>query len=182
MATPFIGEIILFAGNFAPRSWSFCDGQILPIASHTALFSLLGTTYGGDGRTTMGLPDLQGRTAIHAGNGPGLTSRQLGAKTGSSSNTIQANQLAAHSHNATAKLAVNTVVGGATQKSPSGNFPGVTGSENSYGDAPNAEGGAGTVEVTVANSTGSSAPVNNLQPYLGLHYIISLQGVYPSRS
>ena len=97
-ADPLLAEIIMFAGNFAPRGWAFCDGQLLAVSQYSALFSLLGTTYGGDGRTTFGLPDLRGRTAIHPGTGPGLTNRQLGAKGGSENNTINITQLPTHKH------------------------------------------------------------------------------------
>jgi microcystin-dependent protein len=95
---PFLAEIIMFAGNFAPRGWAFCDGQLLSIASNTALFSLLGTTFGGDGRTTFGLPDLRGRTAVHPGTGPGLSNRSWGEKGGTETNTMTINQMPVHHH------------------------------------------------------------------------------------
>ncbi len=95
---PFIGEIIMFGGNFAPRSWALCDGQLLPINQHSALFSILGTIYGGDGRTTFALPDLRGRAAIHAGHGPGLSDRRLGSRSGTETTTIQIHNLPVHSH------------------------------------------------------------------------------------
>ena len=98
MSEPFIGEIRIFAGNFAPRGWAFCDGQLLPIASNTALFSLIGTTYGGDGETTMALPDLQGRAPMHSGFGPGLTSRRLGQRGGVSTVTLSEAQMPSHTH------------------------------------------------------------------------------------
>ncbi len=98
MSEPFIAEIKIFAGNFAPRGWAFCNGQLLPISQNTALFSLVGTTYGGDGRTTMGLPDLQGRTPMHPGRGPGLTSRRLGERGGSTTVTLNEAQMASHKH------------------------------------------------------------------------------------
>ena len=98
MSQPFIGQIIMFGGTFAPRGWAFCDGQLLPIASNTALFSIIGTYYGGDGRTTLGLPDLRNRTAVHAGTGPGLPPKVLGAKGGSLTETLNTTQLPAHTH------------------------------------------------------------------------------------
>ncbi len=101
MSSPFIGEILMFGGNFAPRSWAFCDGQLLSIAQNTALFSILGTTYGGDGRVTFGLPELRGRVAMHPGSGPGLTTRGLGEKGGTETVTLNTTQIPAHNHTAT---------------------------------------------------------------------------------
>ena len=98
MSDPFLAEIVMFGGNFAPRGWAFCDGQLLAISSNTALFSLLGTTYGGDGRTTFGLPELRGRFAMHPGNGPGLSSRKLGQKGGSERVTLAITNLPSHTH------------------------------------------------------------------------------------
>ena len=98
MSEPFIAEVRIFAGNFAPRGWAFCNGQLLPIAQNTALFSLLGTVYGGDGRTTVGLPDLQGRAAMHPGRGPGLTPRVLGQKLGAETVALSSDQLGTHNH------------------------------------------------------------------------------------
>ncbi len=118
MSEPFVGEIRMFAGNFAPRGWAFCDGQLLAVSQNDALFSLLATVYGGDGRTTFGLPDLRGRIPIHAGTGPGLSPRRLGAKFGTEEETLTVNQLPSHSHT----LQVSTAA--ATQNSPSGEFIG----------------------------------------------------------
>ncbi|MEQ9567295.1 MAG: tail fiber protein, partial [Pseudomonadales bacterium] len=98
MSEPFVGEIRMFAGNFAPRGWAYCDGQLLAVSQNDALFSLLGTIYGGDGRTTFGLPDMRGRIPLHAGTGPGLSPRRLGSKSGSEKETLTVNQLASHSH------------------------------------------------------------------------------------
>jgi len=98
MSEPFVGEIRMFAGNFAPRGWAFCDGQLLAVSQNDALFSLLGTIYGGDGRTTFGLPDMRGRTPLHAGQGPGLSNRRLGAKAGAENVTLTVNQLPSHRH------------------------------------------------------------------------------------
>ena len=99
MSSPFIGQIIMFGGNFAPRGWALCDGQLLPISQNSALFSILGTTYGGDGRTSFGLPELRGRVAMHPGNGPGLSSRRLGERSGVETVTLGATQVPAHGHN-----------------------------------------------------------------------------------
>ncbi len=166
---PTIAEISMFGGNFAPQSWANCDGQLLSIAQNTALFSLLGTIYGGDGRTTFGLPDLRGRVALHTGTGPGLTPRQQGEISGSETNTITIPQMPSHGH------AINAKDEGTTDD-PSGAFI--------AGDGTNAFGSSSNVVMSnssVAN-TGGSQPVNNMQPYMVLRYIIALQGIYPSRN
>jgi len=167
---PFIGEIIMFGGNFAPRGWALCDGQLLPISQYSALFSILGTTYGGDGRTTFGLPDLRGRVAMHPGNGPGLTPRNLGTKSGSETNTLTVAQLPSHSH---------TIVSGgkANNPSPAGNLP-ANGGTNAYSDGSPGK----AMKNSMVNNTGGSQSVNNMQPYQCVNYIIALQGTYPSRS
>ncbi|MCB1869200.1 MAG: phage tail protein [Gammaproteobacteria bacterium] len=171
MSDPFIAEVKIFAGNFAPRSWAFCNGQLLPISQNTALFSLVGTTFGGDGRTTLGLPDLQGRAPMHPGNGPGLTGRRLGEKVGRESETLTAQQLPSHSH--TLNAASN-----ATQAGP--------GSGVSVGTAPmyNAGGTSQPMAAAAIGSAGAATvqPHNNMQPYLALNFVIALQGVYPSRN
>lgn len=173
-----IGTIILFGGNFAPRSWAFCQGQLLAIASNDALFSILGTTYGGDGRTTFGLPDLRGRAPIGTGSGPGLPPVQLGAKGGSSAVTLTANNLPSHTHTATTTVGVSSQ--NASSEEPAGNVlaaqPG-----NVFSAASTANGNMGAVATTVAN-TGGGQSFDNHQPYLGLEFVICLQGVYPSRS
>jgi microcystin-dependent protein len=158
----------MFAGNFAPRSWAFCQGQILSIAQNTALFSLLGTTYGGNGQTTFGLPDFRGRVAVGTGQGPGLQSIQLGEIAGEPSHTLTTGEMPAHLHQ---------VVGSsedATKKNPIGAVPAATGGSSYTTDA---NGVMGTV-----TPTGSSQPHNNMQPYLGMNYIICLEGIYPSRN
>ena len=167
MAEPFIGEISMFAGNFAPRGWAFCDGQLLAISQNSALFSLLGTTYGGDGRTTFGLPDLRGRVPMHPGNGPGLSPRRLGEKGGSEANTLSVNSLPPHVHT----LSVSNEEGELT--SPVGNSMAVSDDRN-YINGSNATNNTGTV--------GGGQAVNNIPPYLGVHFIIALVGIYPSRS
>ncbi len=178
MSEPFIAEIRIFAGNFAPRGWAFCDGQLLPISQNTALFSLIGTTYGGDGRTTTGLPDLQGRLAMHPGRGPNLTSRRLGEKTGSSSVTLTEQQIPKHQHTlrGTSATAEGFPDGGipADNKSlakSSGGNPYQTDTTSSLVDMAN---------QSVATAGGSQSHTN-LQPYLALNYIIALAGLYPSR-
>ncbi len=197
MSDPFIGEIIMFGGNFAPRSWAFCDGQLLAISSNQALFSILGTTYGGDGRTTFGLPDLRGRVAMHPGNGPGLSSRRLGEKGGVESVILNTTQMPAHNHTATATASgsgTGTAYGTDTQ-GDNGFTGGKTWSHvgaNLYKDAtPSVAMKSGNVQldnltvtvdnVTVNNNGGSQAHTN-IQPYTCVNFIIALQGTYPSRS
>lgn len=175
-STPFIGEIIMFAGNFAPRGWALCDGQLLNISSYSALFSILGTTYGGDGRTTFGLPDLRGRVPMHAGTGAGLTARSLGAKGGTETTTLTSNQLPAHSHGL-----MGTDAGG-SERSPVGNSLATHGSTapplGPYAPvAPDQALHAGSVA-----DTGGGAPVDNIPPFQCVNFIIALEGTYPSRS
>jgi microcystin-dependent protein len=166
---PFIGQIIMFGGNFAPRSWAFCDGQLLPISQNTALFSILGTTYGGDGRTNFGLPDLRGRLAMHPGNGPGLSTRTLGEKGGTEQNTLNTAQLPAHSHALAAKEEANAA-------DPDGTF--IAGSGfNAFGTAADK-----TMNAAAIDNTGGGQSVNNIQPFQCVNYIIALQGTFPSRS
>jgi microcystin-dependent protein len=172
MSDPFIGEIRMFAGNFAPRGWAFCNGQILPIAQNTALFSLLGTTYGGDGRTTFALPDLRDRIPVGFGEGPGLTPRTLGESGGAAAVTLAANQIPSHTH------ALRAASGTPSSGAPSGEvvLAPTTGGKI-YRDATSPVAmSAGTI-----GPAGGSQPHNNLQPYLAVNYIIALQGIFPSR-
>lgn len=182
---PFIGQITMFAGNFAPRGWALCDGQLLSIASYSALFSILGTTYGGDGRTTFGLPELRGRVAVHEGNGPGLPPKSLGQKGGSPSIVLNANHLPSHSHNAlvTNNLTLNAAPATATEEEGGDN---ALANAMIYADAEPTEtmrdgSVSGEVDVTILN-TGGNQPVNIEQPYQVVNYIIALVGVYPSRN
>lgn len=177
--TPFLGQIIMFGGTFAPRGWALCDGQLLPISGNSALFSILGTTYGGDGRTTFALPDLRGRVAMHAGNGPGLSPRRLGEKSGSETNTLNTAQMPSHNHAATGTVNLGTAANAA---SGSGAFLPISTGANFYSDtAGTADLNAGAVSVTVGNN-GSNSPVNNMQPFQVVNYIIAMQGVFPSRN
>ena len=170
--TPFIGEIRLFAGTFAPRGWAFCDGQLLAISQNNALFAILGTTYGGDGRTTFGLPDLRGRAPVHFGNGPGLANVSLGQGFGAETATLTANQLPAHSH--TLQGSTNP----ATQSDPTNNVLGSPQGDNIYAAA------GGTQVAMHADSignTGGNQSHQNMQPSIGINCIISLTGTFPSR-
>ena len=164
---PFIGEIIMFAGNFAPRGWALCEGQLLPISSHTALFSILGTTYGGDGRTTFGLPDLRGRTPIGNGNGPGLSPRQLGQVSGSESTVLQTANLPAHNHTgalnvSSADATQSAATAGSSIATP-GSLSGrtFTATQGFNGATPDVTLNAGSVQT---GNTGNGAPANNMQP------------------
>ncbi len=173
MSEPFVGEIRMFAGNFAPRGWAFCDGQLLAVSQNDALFSLLGTVYGGDGRITFGLPDLRGRIPIHAGDGPGLSPRLLGAKFGTEEETLTVGELPFHTHQLRAAnvQANSTDPGGrATSKAdkfsyrPGGGFP------------PNQ-----AMNSAALTRVGGSQPHINLMPFLCVNFIIALFGIYPSR-
>jgi microcystin-dependent protein len=181
---PFIAEIIMFGGNFAPRNWAFCDGQLLSIASNTALFSLLGTTYGGDGRTTFGLPDLRGRVPIHPGNGPGLSSYRLGQRGGVENVTLTTSQMPSHTHAAAATADLVGTSSRGTSLSPAGKSLGSERRTRLYSTAaPDAPMSAGSVLVNVTNSSaGGGQSHTNVQPYLAVNFIIALQGVFPSRS
>lgn len=177
MPDPFLGEIRMFAGNFAPRNWALCDGQLLPIAQNTALFSLLGTEFGGDGRTTFGLPDLRGRSPVHVGTGPGLSPVGLGDSGGAEEQTLTENQLPAHNH------PLNGLTTDADQTAPTGGVPAVPSDT-----APTTLQvyGSGTPDTTLASDavgdTGAGQPVDVRSPYQAVHFIIALQGQFPSRS
>ncbi len=171
MSQPFVGEIRMFAGNFAPRSWAFCDGQLLAVSQNNALFSLFGTIYGGDGRTTFGLPDLRGRVPIHAGNGPGLSQRRLGAKSGGETATVTANQLPSHTHSWAASGDL------AEDGSPAARTTATLTGSNLYGSGtPSPMSNQGT------SSTGGGASHLNLMPTQCVHFIVALFGDYPSRN
>ncbi len=176
----YIGIVKLFAGNFAPRGWAFCNGQLLSISQNTALFSILGTTYGGDGKTTFALPDLRGRCAIGTGQGPGLSNRHQGDLGGTESVTLTQAELPLHTHG----LAANSTNGAVSN--PSGALlanaqvtvdRGNTVNGNSYlQGSPNT-----TMSPQAIQPAGGSQPHENMQPYLVMNYIICLQGVFPPR-
>lgn len=172
MSEPFVGEIRMFAGNFAPRGWAFCDGQLLAVSQNDALFSLLGTIYDGDGRTTFGLPDMRGRIPIHAGSGPGLSPRRLGLKSGAENVTITENQLPPHNHGPW-QAANNS----ATTREPVGNAPAFA-----EGDAYTTDLNLINFSSTAVTSVGGSRSHTNLMPFLCIHFIIALFGIYPSRN
>ncbi len=179
---PTIGEIRMFAGNFAPRTWALCEGQLLSINSNQALFSILGTTYGGDGRTSFGLPDLRGRGPISPGNGPGLSNYNLGQRGGVETVTLNTTQIPNHTHAAVGTVKANfSPISPATTGNPTGgNF--ANAASNTYNTTPaDIEMAANNVNVTVGN-TGGNLSHENRQPYLCINYIICLQGLFPSRS
>jgi microcystin-dependent protein len=175
MSNPFVAEIRIFAGNFAPKGWALCDGQLMSISQNTALFSLLGTTYGGDGKSTFALPNLQGSAPMQAGQGPGLSLRSLGETAGEQTVTLLQTEMPAHAHG--------------VQCSPSGGLsspgPANTWSGGLKGGAP-AFGATGANNVQMnpfaLSIAGGNQPHNNLHPFLGLTFIIALQGVFPARS
>jgi microcystin-dependent protein len=171
MADPFVAEIRIFPFNFAPKGWAFCDGQILPLSQNTALFSLLGTTYGGNGSTNFALPDLQGRAPLMPGQGPGLTLRDLGETGGTETVTLLESEIPAHTHplSATRDQADNN-------QPVAGTSLGVTVGFSLYGTSANATLAAGALAPA-----GGDQPHNNLQPYLTLNFCIALQGVFPPR-
>ena len=174
-----MGEINMFAANFAPRNWAYCNGQILQISTNTALFSLLGTTYGGNGTVTFALPNMQSRVAVGTGQGPGLSNYVLGQMTGTETNTLTAANLPAHTHviAGAAKMLTTTVPANAA--TPGGNY------FANDGSAKYKTTGTGTMKpATVAVGLGASGgtPVNNIQPYTAISYIICLFGIFPTRN
>jgi len=175
MSIPFLGQITMFGGNFAPRGWAFCDGQLLSIAQNTALFSLLGTTYGGDGRTTFGLPDLRGRLPVHAGQGPGLSNIPIGAKAGTEQVTLSATQIPSHTHALQADNNVGTTPQPANQLLAE--FP-----QTFPVDPYNTAAPTTPMNANAIDHTGGGQAHDNVQPFLCVNFIIALQGIYPSRS
>ncbi|MGH8566456.1 MAG: phage tail protein [Gammaproteobacteria bacterium] len=177
MADPFVAEIRIFPFNFAPRGWAWCDGQLLPLSQNTALFSLLGTTYGGNGKSNFALPDLQGRAPMHPGQGPGLSLHDLGETGGSETVTLLESEIPAHSHGLLAATAPGN------NRNPAGNVLARATGGNVY-LAP--AGGPATPPVSMSDQSlapaGGDQPHNNLQPYLTFFFCIALQGVFPPRS
>lgn len=181
---PFIAQITMFGGNFAPRGWAFCDGQLLPIASNTALFSILGTTFGGDGRTTFALPDLRGRAAIHPGRGPGLSDIRLGEKGGVETVTLGINHIPPHTHDIVSTLKGVDVSGDVdtpSQAALASKSRTDIYLDMSAGGVPDVDMAPGSV-VTTAASTGGGQAFSIRNPYLGINHIIALVGIFPSRS
>lgn len=194
MSDQFVAEIRWFPFNFPPKGWAFCAGQLLPINQNTALFSLLGTIYGGDGRTNFALPNLQGRVPIGFGQGPGLTNRDQGEIGGADTVTVDATTMPQHTHGISATVAAKATAAAGNQQSPALNVPAVeaAGVTATYSNAgPTADmransiafGGTATPQPAGGAGQGGAANAHeNRQPYLTLNYCIALQGVYPSRS
>jgi microcystin-dependent protein len=168
---PFIAEIRIFPFNFAPKGWALCDGQLLPLSQNTALFTLLRTTYGGNGETTFALPDLQGRVPMHPGQGPGLSLHDLGETGGSETVSLLESEIPSHSH------PLNTVNDIGTSPSPANVY---LAKAPAYSSAPS--GGSVKLNLAALSPTGGGQPHNNMQPYLTMHFCIALQGVFPPRS
>lgn len=172
MSDPFVAEIRIFTGNFPPRGWALCNGQLLPISQNTALFSLLGTTYGGDGKSTFGLPNLQARFPMHHGQGPGLTDRTLGESGGAATVTLLPGELPAHGHGLKAALSPTTGT-----PAPDTMLSPVNGGATIYKAPSNPQ----AMAPQTLSPAGGSQAHNNRHPYLALSFIIALQGVFPAR-
>lgn len=168
MADPFVAEIRMFTGNFAPTGWAFCNGQILPLSQNTALFALLGTTYGGDGESTFALPNIQGRAPMFWGQGPGLSNHDLGEPGGQQNVTLDQSTMPAHAHNLFDSRP-------ATNSAPTGANILAVANTNVY--APAAD-----LEPMADQQAGGGQPHNNMQPFLALSFIIALQGIFPPRN
>jgi microcystin-dependent protein len=176
-----IAEIRMFAGNFAPRSWQFCNGQLLSIAQNTAVFALVGTTYGGNGQTTFGLPDLRGRVAVGAqfSQGPGLPSVQLGEMAGTPTVTLLSTNLPAHNHQLTGNISPQAATDGALSTDAIGRYIGPGKFYSTAGDNVN----MAPIPVNLPTSVaGNSQPVSIMQPYLGMNFIFCVEGIFPSRN
>ncbi|MFD2942286.1 phage tail protein [Flavobacterium notoginsengisoli] len=169
---PFVAEIRIFSFNFPPRGWAFCNGQLLPLSQQTALFSLLGTTYGGDGRSTFALPDIQGRTPMQPGQGPGLSLHDLGETGGSETVTLLESEIPSHNHSLMAATLNSQSISPANNSLGRGNPIRVysTGSTNT------------DMSISSIALSGENAPHNNMMPYLTMNFCIALQGVFPARS
>jgi microcystin-dependent protein len=173
MADPFVAEIRIFPFNFVPKGWAFCNGQLLPISQNTALFSLLGTTYGGDGKSNFALPNIQGSAVMHPGQGPGLSLHDLGETGGSANVTLIQSEMPLHPH------AMNASQGDGTERTPANQLL-ATGIGISQYQLPGPT-VAPLASPTAVAPAGGSQPHNNMQPYLTLNFCIALQGVFPAR-
>jgi microcystin-dependent protein len=173
MSEPFLGEIRMGGWNFAPQGWALCNGQLLSISQNTALFSLLGTTYGGNGQTTFALPDLRGRVPVHFGQGPGLSNYDQGQVGGTESVTLTPNQMPVHNHH------VNSYDNQGSSGTPTGNFPAAdgTGFTADWNDTSSTQMAPGML-----TNSGGGQPHSNIQPFLTVNFVIALQGIFPSRN
>lgn len=181
-----IAEIRMFAGTFAPRNWAFCNNQTIAIAQNTALFSLLGTTYGGNGQTTFALPDFRGRIPVGAGTGPGLSNYQLGQKGGTESFTISNANFPPHTHPLSGSVTMkgNGNPAATDADAPQNNYPGTVTGTNMYSSVNNGSGLANMQTQLTAAAAGSAspAPLTNIQPVMGMNYVICMFGIFPSRN
>lgn len=175
MADPFVAEIRIFPFNFAPRGWAWCDGQLLPLSQNTALFSLLGTTYGGNGKSNFALPDLQGKAPMHPGQGPGLSLHDLGEQGGSETVTLLESEVQAHTHT----FRANGFVGDNLAPGPALSLAGSSGGNAYVNSASNPPLTSAAFEALAP--AGGDQPHNNMQPYLTFYFCIALQGVFPPR-
>ena len=174
MSDPFVAEIRIYPFNFAPKGWAWCDGQLLPLSQNTALFSLLGTTYGGNGKSNFALPDLQGRAPMHPGQGPGLSLYDLGETGGAETVSLTESQIPGHSHN------LSAIPGAAVSRSPAG--AGWSGDRRSPVLAYSSAAADSTMAGDAIGESGQSVPHNNMQPYLTFYFCIALQGIFPPRT
>lgn len=172
MADPFVAEIRVFPFNFPPKGWALCNGQLVPIRQNTALFSLLGTVYGGDGKSTFALPDLQGSAAMHPGQGQGLSLRDLGQVSGSETITLLTSEIPIHTHSLQATAVT------ADQPAPTGNLTGTVSNDNLYAPASSP---SSQMAFQTLSPAGGGLPHSNLQPYLTLNFCIAMQGIFPQR-
>lgn len=176
---PYLAQIIMFGGNFAPRGWAFCNGQLLAISQYSAVFSLIGTYYGGDGRTTFGLPDLRGRAPISSGTGPGLTPHQIGSRGGTETNTLTIANLPTHNH----AVALQAETAAGTTANPSNALLAISTNQDRIYSPPDPADQIPMHPDSIAQqNVGGGQQVNNMMPYQVVNYIICLQGIFPSRS
>jgi microcystin-dependent protein len=180
---PYLGNVTVFAGNFAPRGWMFCQGQLLAIAAYDALFALIGTTYGGDGQSTFGLPDLRSRTSIHAGQGAGLNMYTLGEMAGTENVTLLSINMPAHSHSLISFTAVQPASTATTSgvSSPQNAYP-ASGATVFNTQSPDGGQMATWSSISSTPIAGGSQPLSVIQPYLAMNYIIAVEGIFPSRN
>jgi microcystin-dependent protein len=178
----YLAELRLFASNFAPVGWALCAGQLLPINQNTALFSLLGTTYGGNGQTNFALPDLQGRVAVGAGQGVGLSPYGLGQQGGSETVTLIASNLPAHTHTLSGTITQKATATAGNTDTPYNMYPAVLTGTSMYNNAADGSSTLGMQNNLTTSVVGSNSPVNLIQPVLGLTWIIATQGIFPPRS
>ncbi len=182
---PYLANITIFGGNFAPRGWMFCQGQLLAIAEYDALFALIGTTYGGDGQTTFALPDFRSRVAVHQGQGAGLSNYVLGQTGGVENITLTGSNLPAHTHAYVSLTIANgtpAINAAGSQNNPSNAYPAQATSSNNYAASPSGNPLGDSSCTAMSVIAGGGQPVSNISPYLAMNYIIAVEGIFPSRN